>query len=726
MSLSSTRSSSRSRHAFGRGLVLLALVACRGAEGPEDAKGGGAEDPTGPNLLLVTLDTTRADRLGAYGHGAAETPRLDALAAKGIRFERAYAHAPLTLPTHASLFTGVFPPEHGIHDNGRLALGPELTTLAEIFQAKGFRTGAFVSAIALDGSFGLDRGFDVYDDDLGEARAPGQRVLDRPATQVVDATLAWLAEDTGPFFAWAHFYDPHADYAPPSDFALDDPYDGEIAYVDAQLGRLLGWLEAQGLTRNTLIVVVADHGESLGEKGEHTHASLIYEGTQHIPWIMVLPERIPAGAIARDLVQQVDLLPTLMELYDWSSPDQVSGQSLGPLLRGEALDARPVYIESEYCALNFGWSSLRGLLHDKWKYIEAPSPELYDLSIDPDESRNLAASEPQVLKDLARRLDELTNSMRSYAAADVELGAGMSEGLSDLGYVQGSTESGEAASGSTINPIERIEYLELYHLAVGFANHGEFAAMIEPLERVVTACPESAGFRSLLGDAYRRLQRFDEAREQLDEALELVPGYDPAHFYLGALHETQGAVDDALASYRENVRLRPEYVPARQAIARLLAGKGDIAGAVAQYEEIVELDPNNAQHWIARAELEGRRSGSQARRSALERALDLAPDDLMTRDYCAWVLATSGDEQVRDAKLATTIASELVRRTSGRVARFLDTLAAAQASNGDFDAAVATAEKALAVAEGVDPPEFIQGVREHLASYRAQRPLREN
>ena len=281
-------------------LLGLALGAC-GAEGAGEVDPGPTGDPT--NLLLVTLDTTRADRLGSYGHGAAHTPHLDGLAAGGTRFDRAYAHVPLTLPTHASLLTGTFPPEHGLHDNGRRALGTDLVTLGEVFQERGYRTGAFVSAIALDSSFGLDRGFDLYDDHLGEP-PPGQtRVLDRPGGDAVDGALAWLAGGTGPFFLWVHFYDPHAEYRPPADFRMDDPYDGEIAYMDSQIGRLLGWLEAQRLVEDTLVAVIADHGESLGEKGEHTHGALIYEGSPEysIPVAGEMEHRRSSGELVRVL-----------------------------------------------------------------------------------------------------------------------------------------------------------------------------------------------------------------------------------------------------------------------------------------------------------------------------------------------------------------------------------------------------------------------------------------
>jgi arylsulfatase A-like enzyme/Flp pilus assembly protein TadD len=703
-------------------IMALTTLACGASCGSGTRAPGTTVPAPGTNVLLITLDTTRADRLGAYGHAGADTPHIDALAAGGARFERAYAHVPLTLPTHASLLTGTFPPEHGIHDNGRRALGSELPTLAEVFAAHGYRTGAFVGAIALDGSFGLDRGFEVYDDDMGEPAPQAARVLDRPAAQVVDGALRWLRQTEGPFFLWTHFYDPHAEYRPPPDFQMEDPYDGELAYVDSQIGRLIGWLEAERQLERTLVVVVADHGESLGEKGEHAHGALIYEGTQRIPLLLFWPGEIEAGLRVEGLVQQVDLFPTLLELFDWSLPAQVSGHSFAPLLRGEAWEERAVYLESEYCALNFGWSSLRGLVSGRWKYIQAPRPELYDLTSDPGETHDLAATRPDVVRRLERELAELRASMRTYSSGELSPSSELTADLGALGYVQGSAAPNEITRGE--NPIERIEILELYHAAVGFGNHGQTERMLAPLERVVEACPEGAGFRTLLGDTYRRLGRYDEARVELERALELDADYDPAHFYLGALREALGQVEPALAAYRRNLDLRPEYVPARESIARILAARGDDQGALDEYDRIVELDPNQARHWIARANLELRLGRPAQQVAALRRAAQLAPEALAIQSDYAWVLATSPEAALRNGGLALEIARRCVRESGRRQPDLLDTLAAALAEQGEFEEARAVAREALELARAAGSPERVQLLQAHLDLLERGQPLR--
>ncbi len=703
-------------------LATLLLVAASCTPAP-DAEGRAL--PAGTNLLLVTLDTTRADRLGCYGHAAARTPNLDALATRGVRFERAYAHVPLTLPTHASLLTGTLPPEHGIHDNGRTALGSELTTLAEVYAARGYRTGAFVSAIALDASFGLDRGFEVYDDDLGGAEPTVQRQLDRPAAAAVDAAIAWLAADASqPFFAWVHVYDPHAEYTPPPEYALPDPYDGELAYVDAQLGRLFAWLESQRLVERTLVVVVADHGESLGEKGEHTHASLIYDGTQRIPLIVALPSSASAGTACAEPVQQADLLPTLMELHDWASPGQVSGRSFAPLLFGGSRETQPIWIESEYAALNFGWSPLHGVVSGPWKYIEAPTPELYDLIGDPAERTDLAAQRPEVVARLAAELAGLRASLRNFDAPAAASSETLARELAGLGYVQGVASAG--ASASDVNPIEHIEVLELYHEAIGLLNRGEYELMIPPLERIVVEFPEAAGFRTQLGDAYRRTQRADEARRELERAVALDPGYDPAHFYLGELERAAGNTAAARSRYERVLELRAEYVPAREALAQLSLAAGDLEAALAEYERIARLDANAPRFRLMIADL-ALELGQPARRAeALRAAAAIDPADLALQNLAAWSLATTPVEELRDGERALALARICVERTGRTDPTTLLVLAAALAETGEFERAAATLEEALELARDPQLAAFAQELTLYREQLEQRQPLRED
>jgi arylsulfatase A-like enzyme/Tfp pilus assembly protein PilF len=685
-------------------LALCLLGSCSG----DNSNGAAALLPAQSNLLLITLDTTRVDRLGSYGHAAAQTPNLDEIADQGVRFERAYAHVPLTLPTHASLLTGTLPPEHGIHDNGRRALGPQLTTLAEIFRDKGYATAAFVSAIALDGSFGLNRGFEVYEDQLSTNQPNEARVLQRSGKDTTDLALEWVRQSQGPFFLWVHYYDPHSPYTPPAEFAGGDPYDGEISYMDGQIGRLLDYLDAQQIKEHTLVVAIADHGESLLEKGEHTHGSLIYDGTQRIPFMMSLPGSLPSGIVVTDPVGQADLLPTVMELYDWSVPDEVSGRSLAQAWSGSPLPSKPVWIESDYAALNFGWSPLRGVVKDQWKYIQAPTPELYDLSNDPQENTNLAQSKPEVLQALQNAMAQLEDNMGSYAAHALELDADLAQDLSGLGYAQGLTGDQPQKTLSDVNPIEHIGVLERYHEAIGHSHQGQFAKMIPPLEEVQKAFPKAAGFRTQLGDAYRRVGRLKEARSQLEEAIQLDPNYDPAHFYLGELAAVEGNPQGAIAAYRKTLALRPSYAPAKEHLAIQLAGLGRNEEALKLFVELNRTDPSNVRVWLFTADLHQRLQQHAMRLAAIERAFKADPLDLGTINLLAWALSTTQLAKLRDGPRALELAQRCVKFSSGKHPEPLLTLAAAQAECGQQEQAQASLQQAIQLAKLSRPASYVQ------------------
>ena len=341
---------------FSLALLALTLLGWRLLEARSSGIAAGA------NILLITLDTTRADRLGCYGHAAASTPALDQLAAGGTCFDSAFAQIPLTLPSHASLLTGMHPAELGILDNGRAALPDDVETLAETCRDRGYRTAAFLAASVLDGRFGLSAGFDVYDDELP---APPGGVIEfdqeRPANVVCDRALAWLAGNTdSPFFCWVHFFDPHGPYEPPEPFRsrLADPYDGEVAFADTQVGRLMSWLQAHELADRTLVVVASDHGEGLGEHGESAHGVFLYDSTIRVPLILSMPTRIAAGRRVTAVVSLVDILPTLLELLGWPVPGAVSGTSFAGALHGNRLPPQSSYARSDYALDHFGWGRL--------------------------------------------------------------------------------------------------------------------------------------------------------------------------------------------------------------------------------------------------------------------------------------------------------------------------------------------------------------------------------
>ena len=403
-----------------------------------------AAPPTARNLVIVTIDTLRADRLGCYGNRGVATPRLDHIAAGGALFEQAAVHVPLTRPSHVSIFTGLLPAEHGIRDNVSPSLASDVPSLAPMLKAAGFRTGAFVSSIVLSRQSGLNRGFDDYSDrfeiDADDARF--LNTIQRPGDVAMREALAWIpSAGDGRFFAWIHLYDPHDPYEPPEPYAsryAGRPYDGEVAWTDELMGRLEGGLERLGLQDKTLLVVTSDHGEGLGEHGETVHGFFVYESTLRVPLIVRGPGVAP-GRRMKGVARSVDLLPSVLDLLGVPAPAgwKGSGRSLAPVLRGTAAMAtsEPAYAESLLPLLHYGWSDLRALRDGRWKYIQAPRPELYDLEADPGETRDLAAEMPARAEALRNGLAAHLSRERAVKTDAAGVPADLLEKLGALGYL---------------------------------------------------------------------------------------------------------------------------------------------------------------------------------------------------------------------------------------------------------------------------------------------------
>jgi arylsulfatase A-like enzyme len=377
--------------------------------------------------VLVTIDTLRADRIGCYGAADAETPTLDALAARGVRFETAISPTPITLPAHATLLTGQDPPRHGARHNGYFRLTEAVPTLAEALRGAGFATAAFVSAFVLDARFGLARGFDVYDDRIGlhGGRQLVVGVESRPADQSVNAALSWLDAAPDRFLLWLHLYDPHAEYDPPEPYRSrfrGRPYDGEIAFADAELGRLLAAIHSKWGERGTLVIATSDHGESMGEHGEPTHSLTLYDATQRVPLLLAGPG-LPRGQVVREPIARLaDVAPTVLALAGLPPFDPIDGESLLPTLVPGA-PPRTAWLETLAPQLDFGWSPLLGVRTATHKYVRAPRPELYDLGADPGELSNRAPEEPQLVAEFdalvtARALESTTSAQRSVSAEE--------------------------------------------------------------------------------------------------------------------------------------------------------------------------------------------------------------------------------------------------------------------------------------------------------------------
>ena len=367
-----------------------------------------------PNLILITADTLRADKLSCYGNDSIDTPHIDRLAASGVLFENAATVTPLTLPAHSSIFTGTYPAYHGVRDNGGYYLGHEQTTLAEVLEENGWATGAFVGAFVLDSRWGLDQGFDRYFDDFdfSQFKELSLSSVERRGDAVLEAALEWMSSVRGrPFFSWIHFFDPHTPYDPPEPYRTryeESLYDGEVAFVDDLVGRLMSWVHRAGLHEETVVVFVGDHGEGLGQHGESEHGFFVYDSTMRIPFILRSPyyDLEPRRVAAQ--VSAIDLMPTLLDLLDLSQPSSLQGQSLRALAEGEETDPGLLaYSESYYPRNHYGWSELRSLRDGELHFISAPEPELYDVRADPLEKENLAQQRAGTVRRLQRRLEEI-------------------------------------------------------------------------------------------------------------------------------------------------------------------------------------------------------------------------------------------------------------------------------------------------------------------------------
>ncbi len=571
--------------------ALLLLAAAPAGAGPP-----ARVEPVEPaSLLLVTLDTTRADHLGCYGATFAATPRLDALAAGGVRFERALAPAPITLPSHATMLTGLVPRRHGVRANSRFPLGPEPPVLAEALAAAGYRTAAFVSSAVLDRRAGLERGFAHYDDTVrvGDRRAFNYE--ERAASQTVDAVLARLPELEPPFLLWVHLFDPHLPYVPPEPFRsrfADRPYDGEIAFADAQFGRLLDAVRRRA--GPLLVAVAGDHGESLGEHDEDGHGVFLYQSTQRVPLILAGPG-VPAGRVVERNVGLVDLAPTLLELLGLVALEGIDGVSLRPLLEADAADGTgpPYELESFFPRLSYGWSPLRALVHGRWKYVEAPEPELYDLGADPGERRNLVAERGRIARRLARMLaGRIGDDDPGFAAApdDPEL-AERRRRLESLGYVGGATAP-PGAGDVEPDPKRMIGLVRELDRARRELAGGEREAATARLERLLERSPRTLPAWLVLAQCRLAAGNAAQAEADARRALELAPDDALAWFHLAnALAAGAGESDQALerarAAYGRTLELDPRHADAHLNYASLLvrhrrldAARDLLAGAV--------------------------------------------------------------------------------------------------------------------------------------------------
>jgi choline-sulfatase len=614
----------------------------------------GGVQPSDLNLLLVTLDTTRADRIHAYGFDGVETPNLDRLAREGVLFEQAVSPAPLTLPAHSSIFTGAFPPAHGVRDNGGFFLDDRETTLAERLQAGGFTTGGFVGAYVLDHKWGIAQGFQTYFDDfdLSKYQSLSLGSVDRPGDEVADKALAWLDQVSAKrFFGWVHFYDAHSPYDPPEPFKsryAGHPYVGEIAFVDSQVGRLLAYLDAHHLADRTVIVVMGDHGESLGEHGEATHGFFVYQATLHVPLLIRTPYDVMAGRRVADTVRSIDILPTVLELLGVKTPDRLEGSSVVPLMTGAKQElGLAAYSEAIYPRFHFGWSDLRALTSGRYKYVAAPRPELYDLQQDPAEAHNIYP-ERQALGDrMNQELIALEGRMSATAQAPkaaVEVDPDARARLAALGYVGTFVTALAPDRAGLADPKDKIQLFNLMTQARETARHDtESDEGLHALERVVAADPKVIDAWFMLGNEYYRRRQFARAIDQFTRALELKPDYDLVVINMANAYRALGRDQEAMVGYRRFMELDPKNAQIRYEAAQILIDGGNLDEAQRELTQALALEPTLAAARNALGVLALRRGDLAGAEREIRAAIAQKPDVRLAHYNLALLAEQQGD-----------------------------------------------------------------------------------
>ena len=720
----------------------------------------------GWNVVLITLDTTRADHLGCYDYQHVDTPTIDALSREGVRYERCYSPVPLTLPSHCSIMTGLQPPRHGVRVNGTAALAEEAVTLAEISRRHGYATGAVIGAFVLDGQFGLRQGFDYYDDDLsGEIDPSPFRFVERNAKKVTDAALSWLKQSHNrPTFLWVHYFDPHEPYEPPGfnpAYANQIPYDAEISFVDSHLKRLIAFIDGAEATHNTLIILVGDHGEALWEHGEPSHGLFTYEATLRVPLIVRFPDARRKGTTIRQPVALADIFPSTLAWLGLESPSDVDGHQLpidGAQPVPTGVEDRPIYFENQSTAEGFGWSPLAGIVLGEYKFIQAPQPELYNVVGDPYESENLYDPDDARSVSMSNRLNEVVARLHAEPqsrGATIRMTEDTAAKLRSLGYVATGGVQQDIRNEPRPAAADPKDRLDVYHqilAAFGSIEQRKTAEAADSLIEIVTSkdptnrraflllaglileeevrlriidCLQRAETRGLgpnlevyvrgrLGAALASERRYDEALEELRAALALDADSVGCHWYLARVLQQLGAPpEDVLPHLQRLVALVPDESRYTVELAIAHEKADQIDQAIAVYEAALKRRPDDATVLNNFAYLLATRDRELSRGLKLvEGAIELGPGQAAFHDTKGYILLKLDHPHDAMAALQRAIEIEPGYATAHyHVALTYQTM-------GNFDEAVLSFRRAIDLAEG-SLPSWLETARTRLRDLTA-------
>ncbi len=701
------------RSAAAAALVLVSLQGC-------DLRG----HPGNRSVVLVTLDTTRADRIGAFGGAAVPTPILDRLAREGTIATDAVSQVPLTLPSHATILTGRYPASHGVRHNGTYRLRDDEETLAERLSESGFETAAFVGAYVLNRGFGTEQGFTTYDDvELNRFAGGRDQVFEaqRSADDVNARVFPWIDAHEGKrFFLWVHYYDPHEPYAPPEKPGrklFGAGYDREISYIDACLGDLIAKLRATGLLDRVLLVVVGDHGESLGEHGEKTHGLFLYEGALHVPFLLRAPGAIPSRRRIGGPVELTDVAPTVLDYLRLPALARAQGKSLRPRIEGKD-DGRSAlaYAETLMTRLEFGWSELRMVRDGRYKYISAPRPELYDLRSDRGETRDLTAVEPDRSAELAGTLDAwvvATADATAEVASQRALAPDEVARLRSLGYLGGTASEGTPRDRPPVDPKDGIAEVRALDAARDALAAGDAAGALARLEPVLSANPRNHDARATRILALIQLPDLARAEVEAHRALAVSTSGDAASSILAekargllaSVYRLRGKNREAEEEYRMALQNDPRNDAASVDLSRLLLDTNRSTEAARILDGVLARDARNGMALAARFQLETRRGDQAARLKTARNLADARAGDPPTLIEAASILGEAGDHG--GAAACYEVVLEQARE---RNPDLLGKLGLARLHAGD----VAGAEDALAEASALRPsdprPIYLLGV----------------
>jgi arylsulfatase A-like enzyme/Tfp pilus assembly protein PilF len=558
-----------------------------------------------PNVLLITIDTVRADHVGAYGATTGATPTLDRLAREGVRFADATSQAPLTGPAHVALLTGQYPARLGVRDNASTPIPSGTATLATLLKGRGYRTGGFVGAFILGPEYGFAQGFDSFDATFAKFNTSMKLQAQRRAGEVTDAALRWLRQPPAtshqsPFFMWVHYYDAHAPYDPPAAFRTKfpkAPYDGEIAYVDSNIGRLVAALETSGQLDRTLVVVAADHGEGLGDHGEQEHGLFLYESVLHVPWIMRLPAHASAGAVVNAQVRSIDLMPTIAAVAGASAP-KVDGLNVMPFVGGAVpRDPAPSYAETFYPKWHFGWSELKSVRVGDWKYIDAPKPELYDMRTDASERKNAVDARGPLAGGLSAELTKIAGTFGAAATTDApQPDPETLARLRSLGYVGIASPS---PTGRGADPKDMVPKLEMFKSGISRAmdalGRGNADIAVVELKKLVAINDRSYELHLFLGDAYAEQRRLDEALGEYAAARVLNPHSSAPFVSEARVYLSQRNLPKAAEAVEAAAKIEPGGGEVALVRGMILQEQGRAADAMTQYEAAIRANASDAQ-----------------------------------------------------------------------------------------------------------------------------------